>query len=74
MTPEIEIIPATEEHAEAMWQIFCEVIAAGDGKPRTSAGSASPQDRVLKGVSLRLAALRPLVSIEPNDDIPRRSA
>ena len=28
--PMIPIIPATEEHAEAVWQIFREVIAAGD--------------------------------------------
>ncbi|RYD66744.1 MAG: GNAT family N-acetyltransferase, partial [Verrucomicrobiaceae bacterium] len=30
MTPAIRIIPATEEHTEAVWQIFREVIAAGD--------------------------------------------
>ena len=30
MTPDIRIIPATEAHAEAVWQIFSEVIAAGD--------------------------------------------
>ncbi|MCW1922972.1 GNAT family N-acetyltransferase [Luteolibacter arcticus] len=30
MTPAIRILPATEEHAEAVWQIFREVIAAGD--------------------------------------------
>ena len=30
MTPALHIIPATEAHAEALWQIFHEVIAAGD--------------------------------------------
>lgn len=30
MISEIRIIPATQEHAEAVWQIFREVIAAGD--------------------------------------------
>ena len=30
MTPAIRIIPATEAHTEALWQIFREVIAAGD--------------------------------------------
>lgn len=28
--PELEILPATPEHAEAIWAIFQEVIAAGD--------------------------------------------
>ena len=30
MTPDIRIIPATDEHTEAVWQIFREVIVAGD--------------------------------------------
>jgi L-amino acid N-acyltransferase YncA len=30
VTPAIRIIPATAEHTEAAWQIFREVIAAGD--------------------------------------------
>ncbi|HEY1123296.1 MAG TPA: GNAT family N-acetyltransferase [Haloferula sp.] len=30
MKPPIRIIPATEEHTESVWQIFREVIAAGD--------------------------------------------
>ena len=30
MAPSIRIIPATEEHTEAVWEIFREVIAAGD--------------------------------------------
>lgn len=28
--PDLEILPATTEHAEAIWEIFQEVIAAGD--------------------------------------------
>jgi L-amino acid N-acyltransferase YncA len=30
VTPDLHIIPATDAHAEAVWQIFREVIAAGD--------------------------------------------